>query len=173
MFGSQRSHFIKVGALELEPPKGALKLLTAVLPHFMSDAQQLLFSFNNEADCHKRRRCCQSVICTKTSEVMQVEKCHHCIQLLCFDQQRTGRHFHFCLNSHSNVCDAAATLAPFFCPHSPSAHNTASAFDCGHICNQRFLFSRGNKLPASAAAIDWKVVRQPQTGNTNSQNRLR
>lgn len=57
-------------------------------------------------------------------------------------------------------------------PHPPSAHNKASAFDCGHICNQQFLFSRGNKLPAPAAAIDWKVVRQPQTENTKSQNCL-
>lgn len=79
--------------------------------------------------------------------------------------------FQVCLNF--TIYDAAAMLRrTISCPHPPSAHNKASAFDCGHICYQQFLFSRGNKLPAPAAAIDWKVVRQPQTENTNSQNCL-
>lgn len=50
--------------------------------------------------------------------------------------------------------------------------NPASAFDSRHIYNQWILFQQGEQIACSGSGIDWEVERQPQTGNTNSQNRL-
>lgn len=59
-------------------------------------------------------------------------------------------------------------LSPFLVP----PPHPASAFHSGHIYNQRFLFQQGEQIACSGSGIDWEVERQPQTGNTNSQNRL-
>lgn len=133
--GGRQSDFIKVGGHQSWSPPGGLETACSrpALPYVTltvpPDAQQLFFQCRTTTNQWPWRNI------TAASS--------HCVLTVSW----TAFPFLSCYFHHFH---------PPLPPSPPPPPQPASASDSGHIYNQRFLFSRGNKLPSPAAASTGK-----------------